>query len=419
MSCRSPATSPSGTPRPGRVSRGASPGRGRRARAGARGRTRLPGLRAGVGDQPVARLVAVVRRPGPPAAATARARRRPPRRAAPGSAAARAADVAWCSLGITSTCVGACGLMSRKARTRSVSWTTSAGISPATMRQNRQSLTDADPERAAPSPGVGGQRPSGCVERARARRRAAAPAVEVRSTSAPSRTACGAGGAEGHDLAVGQAALGADDDGDGARRGIVQLGQRTAGLLVQHEREVGVGEQPADLAGGHRLGHLGQPRTAGLLARGPGGRRATSPAPLSTRSSRQRVTQRAAVHGTIRSTPSSVARSTASGPRSPLGSACTSTNSGVGAGTSKRARDRAPAGPAGPAPSTSPSATGRGRRRRARARPAVSRSTSTACRPSAPSTRSSSPSGQRVDQEQRGAVQLGDAGLGASRLSDR
>src|SRR5687768_5472787 len=34
--------------------------------------------------------------------------------------------------------------MSRKAYTRSVSWTTSAGISPATMRQNRQSLTLLD-----------------------------------------------------------------------------------------------------------------------------------------------------------------------------------------------------------------------------------------------------------------------------------
>src|SRR5687768_2792786 len=33
--------------------------------------------------------------------------------------------------------------MSRKAYTRSVSWTTSAGISPATMRQNRQSVTAA------------------------------------------------------------------------------------------------------------------------------------------------------------------------------------------------------------------------------------------------------------------------------------
>ena len=46
---------------------------------------------------------------------------------------------------------------------------------------------------------------------------------------------------------------------------------------------------------------------------------------------------RAAVQGTIRSTPSSVARSTASGPRSPFGRAWTSTNSGVGSGTSNRA----------------------------------------------------------------------------------
>src|SRR3954451_10866059 len=60
------------------------------------------------------------------------------------SDAASAARFRWCSFGMTRTWVGACGLMSRKASTRSDSWTTSAGISPATMRQNRQSLTAAD-----------------------------------------------------------------------------------------------------------------------------------------------------------------------------------------------------------------------------------------------------------------------------------
>src|SRR3954447_4958234 len=57
-----------------------------------------------------------------------------------GSAVARAPRLRWCSLGMTSTCVGACGLMSRKARVRSVSRTTSGGISPRTILQNRQSL---------------------------------------------------------------------------------------------------------------------------------------------------------------------------------------------------------------------------------------------------------------------------------------
>src|SRR4051812_7009435 len=45
-----------------------------------------------------------------------------------------------CSFGTTTTCVGACGAMSRKASTRSVSSTVVEGTSPATIAQNRQSL---------------------------------------------------------------------------------------------------------------------------------------------------------------------------------------------------------------------------------------------------------------------------------------
>src|SRR5437764_3453775 len=45
-----------------------------------------------------------------------------------------------CSRGITSTCVGAAGLMSRNAYVRSVASTFVDGTSPATIRQNRQPL---------------------------------------------------------------------------------------------------------------------------------------------------------------------------------------------------------------------------------------------------------------------------------------
>ena len=45
-----------------------------------------------------------------------------------------------CSVGMTRMWVGACGLMSRNATTRSSRWTTSAGISPATILQKRQSI---------------------------------------------------------------------------------------------------------------------------------------------------------------------------------------------------------------------------------------------------------------------------------------
>ncbi len=57
----------------------------------------------------------------------------------PGDCSASSTASWWCSLGTTRTCVGACGLMSRKATVVSVSATTVAGISPATIRQNRQS----------------------------------------------------------------------------------------------------------------------------------------------------------------------------------------------------------------------------------------------------------------------------------------
>src|SRR5690606_6518663 len=48
--------------------------------------------------------------------------------------------VLTCVFGTTSTCVGACGWMSRNASTSSVSRTTSGAISPRTILQNRQSF---------------------------------------------------------------------------------------------------------------------------------------------------------------------------------------------------------------------------------------------------------------------------------------
>src|SRR5215207_10171357 len=138
--------------------------------------------------------------------------------------------------------------MSRKANTRSVWWTTSAGISPATMRQNRQSDTLATLEGEPPV--CRGARPGGSParhtnslvaagERLVAVVRSGGPrchgAVRRTAMSLPARAhgegreRCRArrggaqdfgaqpdglrpGGAEGHDLAVGEPALGAHDD---------------------------------------------------------------------------------------------------------------------------------------------------------------------------------------------------------------
>src|SRR5699024_5571532 len=60
----------------------------------------------------------------------------------PLSATAAEATSGWWSRGTTSTCVGACGLMSRKAMVRSPSRTISAGTSPLTILQKRQSVSD-------------------------------------------------------------------------------------------------------------------------------------------------------------------------------------------------------------------------------------------------------------------------------------
>ncbi len=48
--------------------------------------------------------------------------------------------VGWWSRGMTSTCVGACGLMSRNATVPADSRTIFAGTSPETILQNRQSV---------------------------------------------------------------------------------------------------------------------------------------------------------------------------------------------------------------------------------------------------------------------------------------
>ena len=56
-----------------------------------------------------------------------------------GAAEASSPTFAWWSRGTTNTCTGACGAMSRKATTSSLDSTMSAGISSATIEQNRQS----------------------------------------------------------------------------------------------------------------------------------------------------------------------------------------------------------------------------------------------------------------------------------------
>src|SRR4051812_12176326 len=229
---------------------------------------------------------------------------------------------------------------------------------------------------------------------------AAAPAVEVRSTSAPNRTAWAPAARKATTSPSVSPPSGPTTTAMVPERGMsTSASRRRARSCSTTARSVSPSSpQPSRVViGAVTSGSRGR-RDCLLAARAAARHLAT---PFSTRSSRHRVTQRAAVQGTIRSTPSSVARSTASGPRSPFGSACTSTNSGPWAGTSNRA-DTATRRPSAPAETTEPSATVPCPSPTRTCSPDVRRSTSTACRPSSPSTNSSSPSG-RTSSRKSGA----------------
>ena len=103
----------------------------------------------------------------------------------------------------------------------------------------------------------------------------------------------------------------------------------------EHDRHDASRSSCDDLVGGDDVGDLGEPRAPRLL----GGLAGGGPPPrerLAGPSPRQTATDRDAAHGTITSTPISVSISTASSPRSPLGSAWTTTTRGIG----RRARRR-------------------------------------------------------------------------------
>ena len=109
------------------------------------------------------------------------------------------------------------------------------------------------------------------------------------------------------------------------------------------------------------------------------------------RSPAQTATQRAAVQGTMRSTPTSVRPSTAASARSPFGMAWTTVIAGSGRGTSRLART-ASSRPAPPPPVTTHSATRPAPSLTSARSPGRSLRTVAACRPSAPDKMTTSPS---------------------------
>ena len=183
---------------------------------------------------------------------------------------------------------------------------------------------------AASTPGHPGQ--VGPARRPRQQRGdAATPAVEVRSTSSRAY-GVRAGRRERRHLVVGQTALGADDHHQGAVVGNLHRGQRRGRPPRGARRPRRLTRRAPHLA---RSWPAARPRgtTPGAPASRPRGPwPATGPATSRPVRPARRPPTGAAAHGTIVATPISVSTSTASSPRSPLGSACTTVTDGLGRG---------------------------------------------------------------------------------------
>src|SRR6478735_2022595 len=218
---------------------------------------------------------------------------------------------------------------------------------------------------------------------------AATPAVEVRSTSAPSRT-------ETAPAATNAATSSSDSPPSGpttttmrpagtstaARDAVAASCSTTARSASAAKAATSAVEASSATLGNHE-------RRACLAASRAVARHLASD--FAARSPFQTATLRDAAHGTTRATPISVSTSTASSPRSPLGSACTTTTSGAGGSTDHivstvSVKTRLPVVATGPSTDVpAPSV-------RTTRSPTRSRRTATAWWASSPSTVTSAPS---------------------------
>src|SRR5205823_1267840 len=133
-----------------------------------------------------------------------------------------AADSMW-SFGMIRMCVGACGLTSRNAMTSSLSCTTSAGVSPAPILQNRQSLAVSAIAPNLTEASVPGEDQRCADHRGRLR---SENAVAERRDEAPRAF-------RAFDLAVGEPTLGPDDDPEPAAIRRDHRGQPVRRTVVQ------------------------------------------------------------------------------------------------------------------------------------------------------------------------------------------
>ena len=140
--------------------------------------------------------------------------------------------------------------------------------------------------------------------------------------------------------------------------------------------------------------------------------------PFSAFGPSQRDTERAAAHGTIASTPSSVAACTASSSRSPFASACTSVMR-VAGGSSTTMSSASSASSRGPVEATTPCTRMPRPSPIAIRSPARTRDTVTACRASSPESRTTEPGATVGEVERLVEVEVAHRGIRQPRKRSR
>ena len=178
--------------------------------------------------------------------------------------------------------------------------------------------SELDEEIAGVERAAGPLAPAVASATAAPRRRRRRP-VEVRSTSAPRRTAARPALGERRDLGVGEPALGSDHEDDLAALGHADVGERGGRLLVQDDARRRVAQQRRPRRRSTRARPPRGTRTGGPAWPTPGRSPASGPATSPPGRPSSAPTLRSAAHGTTVSTPISVSTATASSPRSPLG----------------------------------------------------------------------------------------------------
>ena len=158
---------------------------------------------------------------------------------------------------------------------------------------------------------------------------AATPAVDVRSTSAPSRTVRAPASANAASSSGASPPSGPTTSttlsGTSAGSGSVAPSSSTSARGALAIRAVTSAVDASGVTSGNHAR-----RDCFAASRAVACHLASD---FAARSPRQTATEREAAQGTIRATPISVSTSTASSPRSPFGNAWTTTTSGLGAGT--------------------------------------------------------------------------------------